>query len=115
MDQIVYQYTYLQMFLTRESGAAILTLTGASDVISIVQRDLSDLPDTVQVTTGNVLASTMEMTIKSTDPGDYSANLLKMAVFGCLTYFQVVPNSMFVDLTNETEKLMLYLARPATN
>ena len=100
------------------SRAAIVTLSGLSDVLANVQDDFTDLPDTVSIAaTGKELGarSTTKITVTSTDVENYGADLLKIAVLSsdALQYFQVVPNSMFVDLANGTEKLMLYVANPA--
>ena len=119
MEQIVYQYTYLQVNVKQGSNYAILTLYGDSDVLSRVRSDLTDLPDAVKLTTGKELGdnSTTKITLTSTDIVNYDADLLKIAVLStfALQYFQVLPTSMFVDLANGTEKLMIYVANPAKN
>ena len=108
-------YTYLEMEAKRGSGIveATVTLSGYKRFVAGVQEDLGKLPLGVAITK-NVMASAMEIIITS-QRQDVDVHLLKMAVLsaGSLSQFQIVPNSMFADLTNGAEKLMLYTAGPA--
>ena len=105
------------MDIKLDSNTAILTLYGVSDVLSLVQNDLTDLPDAVKLTTGKELGarSTTKITLTSTDVVNYDADFLKITVLStyALQYFQLAPKGTFVDLANGTEKLMIYVANPA--
>ncbi len=108
-------YTYLEMEAKRGSGSvkATVTLSGYKRFVAGVQEDLGKLPSGVGITS-KVMASAVEIIITS-ESQDVDVHLLKMAVLsaGTLSQFQIVPNSMFADLTNGAEKLMLYIAEPA--
>ena len=119
MAQDYTHYTYLQMEIKKDDyNNAVLTLTGRSDLVSMVQTYFGKLPDSVTIGSSEELASVKQIMVKSESTDYYSAYMLKMAVLDSLSYkfhFQVVPTSIFVDLAKGTEKLMLYTSTPGSD
>ena len=99
-------YAYLQIEIKEDSTNAIVIVSGDYYLVTTVKTTFSGAPD-IQ-TTSKVLARAMELTLTS---DKFSAHLLKMGVISLFSDLEVVPNSMFVDLANGTEKMMLYRAK----
>ena len=99
------KYTYLQIEIKEDSTNASVIVSGDYYLVNAVKTNFSGDPD-IQ-TTSKALARAMELTLKT---DKFSAHLLKMGVISLFSQIEVVPNSMFVDLANGTEKMMLYRA-----
>ena len=95
----------MQIEIKQDSTNATVIVSGDYYSVDAVTTSFSLDPD-IQ-TTSQELASAMEVTLKT---DKFSAHLLKMGVISLFSDLNVVPNSIFVDLANGTETIMLYRA-----
>ena len=95
----------MQIEIKQDSTNATVIVSGDYYSVDAVKTSFSLDPD-IQ-TTSQELASAMEVTLKT---DKFSAHLLKMGVISLFSDLNVVPNSIFVDLANGTETIMLYRA-----
>ena len=91
------KYLYLQIEIKEDS----VVVSGDSSRVFNVETMFSGIPGIQLSRIGLIYAQ--ELTITSED---YSKNLLKMGVVCLFKDLEVVPSTMFVDLSNGTEKII---------
>ena len=100
-------YNYVEIYIEPEGGSIYVHVSGGVDPLSFVQTAFANCPDEIIVQPGKVVVHVREITIISTNPDDYSSRVLKGAILLALKDFEIVPSSIFVDVTSKLERFIL--------